>query len=50
MNALYVGDWDIFVPICDIVAPYKRLDSFFYFVLLLETCQKLSGSLNFELC
>jgi hypothetical protein len=31
MNALYVGDWDIYMSICDVVVPYKPLDSFFLF-------------------
>jgi hypothetical protein len=34
MNALYVGDVDIFVPICDIKTAYEPLDSFlFYFTV-----------------
>ena len=50
MNALCVGYVDVFVLVCDIVATYKPLDSFFFFnfILLLETSQKLLGSLDFE--
>jgi hypothetical protein len=49
MNALYVGDVDVFIPICDIITAYEPLDGFFILFYCWETCQELLGSLDFVL-